>query len=465
MAKLNRITVGGKPFLSLGGQPHNSSSCVLAKMGPSFASIKALRANTMATPLPWYLFEPQEGQFDRKYVTDLIDEARRQGVKLSLLWFATWKNGTMQYCPGWVKRDTKRFQRCLLNDGTPIHQLSAHCKANFEADKTAFVELIKILKEYDSKEQTVIAVQIENEAGIQGGTRRDFSPLGKAAFAEAVPAEITDYCKGNPGTILAGVWSKNGKKEGENWRDTFGYYGAEAVTAYAIALYLDGICAAGKEIYPDLFMYANVWNDGGVRGTNFNLAGIDWPSGCATIHNVDIYYAVVKYLDTIAPDNYNGTVFRHKEVTDAFAHPEKGFPLYVPESGAGVNLGQMFYAFAEKGAIGYHVFGSESSIDAETGALRPYSEGIMHNFVMLDAVKSILFDYQDKKKVWAAVQEENEQSIVLEGFEGGYICPVIFGQYGGGWFSSDFRHRRRRGPGMPDPNEPQEPGRALIFKE
>ncbi|MBR5501825.1 MAG: FAD-dependent oxidoreductase, partial [Oscillospiraceae bacterium] len=37
---------------------------------------------------------------------------------------------------------------------------------------------------------------------------------------------------------------------------------------------------------------------------------------------------------------------------EAYANPEKGFPLYVPESSsAGINVGQIFYAFSDKGAI------------------------------------------------------------------------------------------------------------------
>jgi len=457
MTKVSHFMVGGKPFLSLGGQTHNSSSYVLDKMGPSWASIKALHGNTMATPIPWDAFEPAEGQFNRKFVTDIIDEARNQGIKLSFLWFASWKNGTMQYCPGWVKRDQARFRRCLLKDGTPIHQLSAHCEANMAADRAAYVELVKTIKEYDSEENTVIAIQIENEAGIQGGTRRDFSELGEAAYQANVPAVLIDYCKANPDCYLAGIWKENGCKEDANWLDTFGYYGAEGVTAYAIANYVDAICAAGKEVYPGLFMYTNVWLDGGKRGNNYNMAGIDWPSGCATIHNVDIYYATVKSLDTIAPDNYSRTLGRHKEVTETYANPGKGFPLYVPESGGGVNLGQMFYAFAHKGAIGYHVFGAESYLN-ENGMVRPFADAVMHNFYMLDQVKDILFDYQAKGKITAAVQEEGEENIVLNGFDGGWTCPVTFSQYGGGWPSSDFRHRGA--PGTKD----EEPGRALIFQ-
>ena len=468
MSKMNRIMVKGKPFLSLGGQSHNSSSYVLDKMGPTWQSIKAIGGNTLATPVPWDAFEPEEGQFNYKFVTDMIDEARRQGIKLAFLWFATWKNGSMQYCPAWVKRDPVRFQRCLLKDGTAIHQLSAHSRESLEADKKAYVELIKLIKEYDSEEQTVIAVQVENEAGIQGGTRRDFSPLGEAAFAETVPAYITDYCKENPCCILAGIWKKNGCKEGANWQDTFGYYGAEAVTAHAIACYIDEICAAGKEIYPELFMYLNVWLDGGSRGMGQNLAGIDWPSGCANIHNLDIYYATLKYIDTVAPDNYQSTLFRHREITDAYANPEKDYPLYVPESaGAGINIGQMFYAFAEKKAIGYHIFGSESCLEApDFMNLTQWGQQIMHNFKMLSAAEPLIFEYQDKDRIWSAVQEDSEAAVVLDGFDGDYVMKVTFVGNDGDWPSSDFRHRIRfQEKPAEGPFRAPEPGRAMVFQE
>ena len=284
----------------------------------------------------------------------------------------------------------------------------------------------------------MIAVQIENEAGIQGGTRRDFSPLGQAAYAALVPEELTAYCKDNPNCILAGVWKENGQKEGAAWADTFGYYGAEAVTAYAIAKYIDEICEAGKEIYPELFMYLNVWLGGGIRGLGQNLAGIDWPSGCATIHNLDIYYAVLKHIDTVAPDNYQTTLFRHREVSDAYAHPEKGFPLYVPESAPrGVNIGQMFYAFAEKKAIGYHIFGSESCLNPDFETPNAAGRETLHNYTMLDNVKSLLFD-------------------------GGWQMRVLFGTNAAGdWPASDFRHRLQAAASQDKP----EPGRMMVFQE
>jgi len=460
MNKLNRIMVKGKPFLSLGGQTHNSSSYIPEKMDESFAAIKAVGANTMATPIPWNAFEPEEGKFDRELVTKIIDRARLEGIKLAFLWFASWKNGTMEYAPAWVKRDTKRFQRCLLKDGTEIHQLSAHVEANWEADKKAFVELCRIIRDYDEEEQTVVAIQIENEPGILGGTRRDFSPAGEAEFLAPVPAEIIDYAKANPDCYLGKKWAKYGKKEGAGWADTFGYYGAEAMTARAIALYVDRIAKAGKELLPRVFMYVNVWLSGGKRGTINNVAGLGWPSGCPTVENVDIYYATVKYIDTIAPDNYNAVPVRHKEVTERYANPDRGFPLYVPESGArGVNLKQMFYALAEKKGIGYHYFGIESVL-SPAGTLTASGELGMHNFTMLKNIAPILFEYQDKNAVRSAVQEEFEDAVVIDDLEEDRILKISFGRNDGLWEGSDFRHRR-----IKPEDKDQGGGRALIFRE
>ena len=465
------IMVHGKPFLSLGGQTHNSSSYVLEQMGPSFESIRAIGGNTMATPLPWDAFEPEEGKFNRKFVTDLIDEARRQEVKLTLLWFATWKNGTMEYCPAWVKRDPQRFPRAIQKDGTVMLQLSAHSEANLQADKAAFCQLIRILREYDREEQTVIAVQIENEAGILGGSRRDFSPLGQAAYEGPVPAVLTDYCEAHPDCYMAKVYQKCGCRRNASWRDTFGYQGAEWVTACAIARYIDEIARAGKEIYPELFLYANAWLDGGARGTNLNQGGLDWPSGCSTIHNLDVYYAVVQYLDTIAPDNYQASPLRHREVTDAYAHPEAGFPLFVPESGASpLNAGQMFYAFGEKQAIGYHIFGVESVLEEDDVTLSPRGMMIRRNFEMLKNVEPLLFDYQRNGGLFAAVQEPGEDSVVIEEIAQGLKASVVFGQVAGDWPSMDFRHRADRARAShPNPTAvagmTKEPGRVLIFRE
>ena len=465
MKKHARIMVHGKPFFTLGGQTRNSSSYVLPEMRRAWASVKALGGNTVATPVPWDAFEPEEGQFNAAFVTDLIDAARAEGLKLVFLWFATWKNGTMEYCPIWVKKDTKRFQRVLHKDGTVIHQLSAHSRVLLEADKRAFCKLMQVIRDYDQEEQTVIAVQVENEAGILGGTRRDFSPLGEAAFAGSVPGYLVDYCKAHPETLLARRWQKAGAAESGNWVQVFGQYGAEALTAHAIASYIDEIAAAGKEIY-DIFLYANVWLDGGSRGNNLNLAGIDWPAGCATIRNVDIYYATCKALDTIAPDNYQMELTRYNEVTRAYAHPENGFPLYVPESHAGnLNATLMFDAIANYGAIGYHIFGTESCVAPDLETLNPHAEPMMHSMRMLTAAMPLLEKYQDTPRIHAMVQYTGEMGQVIEDVDGNWKLAVSFGRSGDGWPATDFRHdkaSREEGQGIMDPTV--EKARGLIFQ-
>ena len=470
MKKNAYIKVHGKPFLTLGGQTHNSSSYVLSEMGPSFAAVHAIGGNTMSTPIPWDAFEPEEGKFDRKFVTDLIDEARKQRIHLVFLWFASWKNGTMEYCPAWVKRDKARFPRAIQKDGTVMHQLSAHSRANLEADCRAFCELVRILWEYDRNEQTVIAVQVENEAGILGGSRRDFSALGEAAFRENVPQELIDYCEAHEDCFMAKTFRRCGAKKNAPWQETFGYWGAEWVTAYAIARYMDQIANAGKQIYPELFFYANVWLDGGMRGSNLNQGGLDWPAGCPTIHNLDVYYACVKYLDTIAPDNYNGAPLRHREVTDAYAHPESGFPLFVPESGATpLNAGQIIYAFGEKQAIGYHIFGIESILEEDGVTANARAMMIRRSFEMLKSIEPLLFEYQQNGRLFTAVQEPGEDSVVLEDAADGLKACVVFGQVAGDWPSFDFRHRADRARlGAQDPAAvagiTKEPGRLLLLR-
>ena len=76
----------------------------------AFASLKALGANTVAVPVCWDAFEPEEGNFDLAYVRRMIDRIRENDLHAVLLWFGTWKNGQMEYTPAWVKTDRKRFR-------------------------------------------------------------------------------------------------------------------------------------------------------------------------------------------------------------------------------------------------------------------------------------------------------------------------------------------------------------------
>src|SRR5208283_6012228 len=110
-----------------------------------------------------------------------ISLARKYDLKLIFLWFATWKNGVMDYAPEYMKANPEKYKRVTGPAGNSIWVLSSHCKANLEADKRAFSALCKHLKSVDGKQQTVIGLQVENEPGICGSDR-DYGPEALAEY-------------------------------------------------------------------------------------------------------------------------------------------------------------------------------------------------------------------------------------------------------------------------------------------
>ena len=172
------LMVDGAPYLILGGQLHNSSAW--ASTLPSvWPDVEAMHLNTIAAPVYWEQLEPTEGTFDYTQLDELLKQSRDHNVRLVLLWFGTWKNGQMRYTPRWVKTDGKRFPRMVDRRGEPIEVLSANSRATLEADKKAFVALMRHLKAADGDRHTVIMVQVENESGAVGSVR-DFSPIAEA---------------------------------------------------------------------------------------------------------------------------------------------------------------------------------------------------------------------------------------------------------------------------------------------
>ena len=460
--KQTQFTVKGQPFFSLGGQTHNSSSYFPDDMDISFQSVRGLGGNTVSTPLPWDRFEPVEGQFDDAYVKALIDQARRHQMRLILLWFATWKNGTMEYTPRWVNQDPARFARTLQPDGTPTAVLSCHCDTNRIADQTAFCRLMEILRDYDGEEQTVIAVQIENEPGILGPVRRDFGPDGARDFAADVPQALLDYAAEHPQSRLAAFWQAAGKHPGGNWTTVFGRYGAEACSAWHTARYIDQIAAAGRAVH-DVFLYANVWLDGASEGDAWDLGGLEYPCGGAVSKSLDVWYAACHSLDAIAPDIYAPDPQRHLENQTIYANPEQGWPLFVPEShAAGLNATLMFHAIGRLGAIGYHIFGSESCLD-EQGELRESARPMQRSFAMINAAMPLILKHRSDGRMQAILQRAGSANRHLAC--GGWKCAAYFQGGGEPWNAMDFRHHQAiESERVPVTDIRSESGRALLFQ-
>src|SRR4029450_2464769 len=102
------LLVDGARFLVLAAQVNNSSNWpdVLPRVWPAVAR---LGANTVSVPIAWEQVEPAEGRFEFSFLATLLREARARGLRLVLLWFATWKNNGPNYAPEWVKLDNARF--------------------------------------------------------------------------------------------------------------------------------------------------------------------------------------------------------------------------------------------------------------------------------------------------------------------------------------------------------------------
>lgn len=486
------FTVQGKPFFSIGGQLHNSTGYALGAAGgekyaldmeAAFASLKAVGANTAAVPVCWDAFEPEEGSFDCDYVRRIIDQVRAHDMHVILLWFGTWKNGQMEYTPMWVKTDRKRFPRALCKDGTETAVLSPFYETTKEQDKRAFCRLMEVIRDYDEQVGTVLAVQVENEPGMNAASVRDFSEKGTEAFEGAVPEAVIQAAKEcrekagagrTAGTLdwqdethavsgwLREAWERNGCRESGSWEEVFGSFGAELCMAWGTARYIDEIAEAGKRIY-DIFMYVNVWLDGnGEKG--WSLAGLDYPSGGAVSKALPVWYAACSSLDCIAPDIYEGdpvSVQRIQELYD-----REGYAFYVPESGmSNVNASLMIAAAGRHNAAGYHVFGVDSFLD-ENGKLKERAEGIQHSFVMLDHAKELLQRYAGTGNVYTLLQRVGQDSCRLA--LGDLVCRVSFVGAGAdyaGWVAMDCRHGRDL-PGInrvPQSLE-EELARGLLFQ-
>ncbi|MFA5753043.1 MAG: hypothetical protein WC910_08245, partial [Bacteroidales bacterium] len=92
------LLVDGEPFFVFGGQSANSSTWPNMLPGV-WNTIESMHANTLEIPIYWEQFEPEPGKYDTSIVQMLLDQARERDVRLVLLWFATWKNGSNHYMP------------------------------------------------------------------------------------------------------------------------------------------------------------------------------------------------------------------------------------------------------------------------------------------------------------------------------------------------------------------------------
>ena len=375
--------VDGKPFIMLGGQVGNFSAFpdLMQRAWPTF---KAMNLNTVEYPVYWNVIEPVEGKFDFTGFDQILQGLRAQGLRAMILWFGTWKNGAMDWSPNWVKADSKRFPRVLDSGGRPIRVLSPHSRTTLEADKRAYIAMMKHLREIDEAERTVIMSQVENEPGSLGSVR-DFSPESNKLFNGPAPAQLVASLKKKPGT----------------WKEAFGREADEAFNAFYISSYINEVAQAGKQVYP-LPTLVNVWNGG--YGTNdnwerFDRPGETYPSGGAVSHMLDLWKANAPAIDVIASDIYHQSPIAYLKILNNYRRPDN--PLMVIETGRGIAGRAFFYAIADFAAIGFGPFG----VDGGGPELRPDMAAVGADFRLFKSAIPVIAELQGTSRLKAAVEE------------------------------------------------------------
>lgn len=336
------FVVDGKPFIIMGAQAHNSSAWP-AILPNVWRATDRLGVNTVELPIYWEQIEPRPNDFDFSIVDTLIAQARQHHVRLVLLWFGTWKNGSAHYRPGWIKSARERYPDVLDRNGRPVDSPSPHSVAALKADIRAFTAVMAHLKEVDEA-RTVIMIQVENEPGSWGSVR-DFSPAAETLFKKPVPEPL-----------LRAVGRSN--EQGKNWSSVFGQDADEIFHAWSIGRYIDQVAAAGKAVYP-LPMYVNValkdpFQTGQTPGYEF---------GGATFNVIPIWKAAAPAIDLIAPDIYQRDTERYLAALDQYNRADN--PLFVPETIASAPYARFFYAVLARGGIGFAPFGVDR--DRELG--------------------------------------------------------------------------------------------------
>ena len=346
-----RIVVNDRPMLMIGGELGNSSASTPEDVKRTFSHLHKMGLNTVLVPVSWELIEPQEGEFDMGTLDVILSEARRNELKVVLLWFGAWKNSMSCYAPEWFKRDVKRFPRAHTSEGVPVEEASSLSKNVLEADKRAFCRVMAYLRDHDALEQTVIMVQVENEIGMIE-VPRDYSADATRLYQSAVPKQLTDYLKRHQKSLHPYLKEKlqPQAKAGANWAQLFGddIYTEEIFQTWTYATYVEQIAKAGREIY-NLPMYVNVALNSRDRKPG------QYPSGGPLAHLIDLWHCGAPSIDVLGVDIYDKGI---KSWLAKYHLPNN--PLFVPE----IRLEDKdamyaLYAFGHHGAMGFCPFSIE----------------------------------------------------------------------------------------------------------
>jgi len=422
-----QLIVDDKPYLILGGEVSNTASSSLEYMDTIWPKFNKMNFNTVLVAVAWSWVEPEEGKFDFSIVDGLLEGARAHDLRMVFLWFGSWKNGISSFVPSWVKADQERFPRVQIKSGKSIEVLSTLNDTNREYDTRAYTAFMRHIREVDSKKNTVIMIQLQNEVGVLGDSR-DRSKPANEAFTKAVPKELMDYLLNHKDSLLPElrkVWETTGYKTNGDWEEVFGVSPAtdELFMAWNYAQYMNKMAAAGKAEYP-LPVFTNSW----IVQPEDKGPG-DYPSGGPEPFNIDIWKAGAPSIDFNAPDIY---LPNFDEWVALFSRT--GNPLFVPEARGDLGgAANAFYAIGQHASIGYSPFGIDNT--ARLLVMRPGSEikapeklenlPLSKAYETLKQLSPLILQHQGKGTIAAAWlnSEKQTQDIQLGNYK---LCVELW---------------------------------------
>lgn len=392
------------PYIMLAGEVHNSACTSRTYMDTVWEKAKSIHCNTVLTPVYWEVIEPKEKVYDFSSVEWLVEDARKHDLKLVLLWFGSWKNGHSTYVPEWIKTDLVRFPRVENEYGMKTKTLSMFGSDIFSVEAETLQKLMSFIEKYDCNEQTVIAMQIENEVGVLG-TRRDYSQKATEIYNKEIP-EIFENDILPKDKIKCSEFC--GQKR--SWQAVFKEKADEIFMSWNYASYIDELAKKGKEIY-NIPMFTNAW----LKENEDEEPGF-YPCGGPVQSMVEIWKKTTKYLDLVCPDIYT---FKFEQTAAKYARKDN--PLMVPETRrdkwAPSNL---YAAIGTYNALCYAPFGLES-----VGEDKSYITQIIHtdsndknvssklveeylsdSYKMFGNMQSIITQYYGTQKMIGFVQNE-----------------------------------------------------------
>jgi beta-galactosidase GanA len=397
--KAMQLIVEGKPFIILGGELGNSTATTMQNMKTVWPKLKVMNLNTVLVPVYWELIEAQEGKFDFSLYQDLITEARKNELKIVFLWFGSWKNSMSSHAPAWIKLNQEKYPRVKDDTGRSQEILSSFSENVFQADKRAFENLMTFIKKFDSKDQTVIMMQVENEIGMLPSAR-DYQSLAEESFQKPVPTELITYLKKNSEKLVPEfqqIWKKNGYKTAGNWEEVFGkgLHTDEIFMAYYYSKYTNKIAEAGKKNYPLPFFVNAALNRTGRDPGNY-------PSAGPLPHLMDIWKAAGTSIDFLSPDFYNPD-FKHW----CDLYTRQGDVLFVPEHAFDNTVAaKSLFTIANYEGIGFSPFSIEST-------LKPEEEPLGKMYGLIKELSPLIIANQGQGKIKGVLLNKREAETII----------------------------------------------------